>query len=210
VRIRHAVPFAVLLGLSIAGCTTVSPGEAVPTSLEESTEVAPPTSSSDIELPGFGAPKVKKPLTDTTQFAEKPCSMLTPAQVEDLGLPSSGQQKETVNGLVCEWFNQDTRGQINTGFLTKNPYGLTGAYAANERGELAYFTELPPIEGYPAVASDGDDRRPEGICPVAVGVTDELVFHVDTYLSAANVGKKDPCEVGVKIAGIVLRNMKGA
>lgn len=208
-RIRHLLPAVGMLCLVIAGCTIESPGEptTAPTEDTGSTGSAP-TSSGDDDLPASGAPKVDNPLENTARFEQDPCSILTADQAENLGLPRDGKEEESVLGLDCQWFNKESRGQVTIGFLTNNRNGLSAAYAAKARGELAYLDELQPVEGFPAIASDLEDRRPKGICLVTVGVTDRLAFHVDVHLSTANVGAKDPCETGTKVATQALRTMK--
>ncbi len=123
-------------------------------------------------------------------------------------MPATGKETDGTLGLDCEWRNPDTGGWVTIGFLTNNDRGLSGFYTANQRKEYAYFMPLLDIEGYPAIASDGVDRRSEGVCLVYVGVTDQLVFGVDLHLSPGNVGTTDPCETGAKVAGMALQTMK--
>lgn len=211
-RVRHAIPMVGVLCLALAGCTTISRGEPVSATTSEvstSNSTSPPSGGAD-DLPSHGAPKVENPL-DTTRFQQDPCSILTASQAQDvLKLSPQGELEDTAFGKGCEWANPDTRGEVHIGFLTGNTRGLSAAYAANQRGEYPYFIKLPPIEGYPAVASDIEDRRPEGICIVIVGVTDQLTFDVALHLSQANVGNKEPCEVAAQVAGMALQTMKEA
>jgi hypothetical protein len=210
-RIRHIAPAIGLLCLVVAGCTTVSEGEPLPAPTNDvSTTDSPPSTSGEDDLPSHGAPKVENPLDDASRFEQDPCSILTAAQAQELDLPATGKQEEGALGLDCEWYNPDTRGQVTISSLTNSQNGLSGFYAANQRGEYPYFLELPPIEGYPAVASDIVDRRPEGTCLVAFGVTDQLAFGIALHLSQVNVGRKEPCETAVLVAGMALQTMKGA
>jgi hypothetical protein len=39
-------------------------------------------------------------------------------------------------------------------------------------------------------------------------VADDMAFESIVQLSQANVGKKDPCEVAVEVAGLALQTMK--
>ena len=93
-------------------------------------------------------------------------------------------------------------------FFVKSPDGLSAEYRANNDGKWAYFDELPPIDGLPAVARDISDDRENGGCPVVVGVSDELTFEVDLQLSQSNVGEKEPCEVAADVAGMAVETMK--
>jgi hypothetical protein len=211
-RIRHIAPAVGLFCLAVAGCTTVSPGEPtpLPTSQVNTTESSPPSSGGEDDLPSHGAPQVEDPLQDVSRFEQDPCSVLTSAQAQELTLPATGKQEDGALGLDCEWFNPDTRGEVIISFLTNSQNGLSGFYAANQRGEYPYFVELPPIEGYPAIASDIEDRRSRGICIVDVGVTDQLAFGVYLALSPVNVETQDPCETAALVAGMALQTMKGA
>ena len=210
-RIRHIAPVAGLLCLAVAGCTTLSEGEPqpAPTNEASTTDSSPPSSSSSggDDLPSHGAPKVEDPL-DASRFEQDPCATLTAAQAQELGLPATGKQENGILGLDCEWFNLDTRGQVTISPLTNSDRGLSGFYAADQRGEYAYFMPLPPIEGFPVIAADLVDRRPEGTCVIVVGVADQLAFGVSLKLSGANVEMKDPCETAALVAGMALRTMK--
>lgn len=209
-RVRHAAPVAGLLCLVVTGCTPTSEGEPAPATTSEvstANSTAPPSSEED-DLPSDGAPKVDNPL-DTTRFQEDPCSTLTASQAEkELNLPPSGKPEDIALGKGCQWLNSNTRGMVRIGFLTGNDRGLSGFYSANERGEYPYFSELPPIEGFPAIASDVEDRRPQGRCIVVVGVTDQLTVQVILQLSQANIGSREPCEFAAEVAGKALRTMK--
>ena len=212
-QIRHTAPLVGLFCLVLAGCTTVSPGEATSTSTSEisTTGSSPtPSSSNGGDLPSNGAPKVTHPLDDTSRFEQNPCSILTSTQTQELDLPSTGREDDGLLGLDCQWFNQDTQGQVTIGFLSKDSRGLSSSYAANEQGKYKYFNPLPPVEGYPAITYGTTDRRSSGICSVEVGVRDQLSFHVDLQLSQVNVGTKDPCATAAKVAGKALLTMKGA
>lgn len=208
-RVRHVAPAVGLLCLAVTSCTTTRHGEP---SAATTSEVSITNSTSqppgDDDLPSNGAPEVEVPL-DTTRFQQAPCSTLTAKQAEDeLNLPPQGKPEEIALGKGCEWYNPDTRGQVRVGFLTGNPRGLSGFYDANEQGKYSYFTVLAPIEGYPAIASDVEDRRPMGRCIIDVGVTDKLAFDVVVQLSRANIGQTEPCEMAAKVAGMALRTMK--
>lgn len=207
-RTHHTLPVAVLLCLVLTSCTEFSAGEPTPGSITSDTGTGSPSSGGD-DLPSNGAPKVEHPLDNTEQFEQDPCSILSSTQAQDLGLPAKGKEEDGVLGRDCQWFNPDTRGQVTIGFLSNVDDGLSGAYAANERGEYSVFEPLPPIDGYPAVALGIDDRRPRGICLVAVGVSDQDSFHVDLHLSPANVGTKDPCDTAALVAGKALETIKG-
>lgn len=207
-RVRHAAPVAGLLCLVVAGCTTTSQGEPIPATTSEVSAANPTAPSGEDDLPSHGAPKVDEPL-DTTRFQQDPCSTLAAEQAQDeLNLPPNGEPEDIALGNGCKWHNPDTRGMVIIGFLTGNDRGLSGFYDANQRGEYPYFIKLPPIEGFPAIAGDIEDRRPTGRCIVDVGVSDQLAVEVVLQLSQANIGQREPCEVAVEVAGKALRTMK--
>jgi len=192
----------------VAGCTTTSEGAPVPaTTVETTSSGSAPSTSSDQELPFAGAPKVDDPL-DTTRFQQDPCLALTPEQAEDLTFPPEGKPRAMPLGKACEWSNPGNTGGVTVHFMDRYPYGLSAEYQANEEGKYAYFDVLPPIEGYPAVATDIVDDRDGGRCTVVVGVSDEITFEVPISLSLENIGKKDPCQIATMVAGMALETMK--
>jgi uncharacterized protein DUF3558 len=199
----------VLAVFVVTGCTTTSPGEPLPASNgETSSSDSPPSSNGGgQELPFAGAPKVDDPL-DTTRFQQDPCQALTPDQAQSLGFPTEGKPRTAPLGKACTWENPESRGLVEIHFLDGNPSGLSGEYQANTDGKYAYFDPLPPIEGYPAVATDIVDDRDAGKCTVVVGVSDEVTFEVPIRLSTVNVGHKDPCQIAAMVAGKALQTMK--
>jgi len=209
--VRRSLLAASVIGLTFASaCTTASQGEPRPAT---TAETAPPTSSSGApgdneELPFAGAPKVDNPL-DTSRYEQDPCQSLTSDQVQPLNLPPTGETMDNVAlGKGCEWFNPDTRGEVNIVFVVGDPRGLSPEYEVNNRHGWKYFDELPDIEGYPAVARSGTDDRDIGRCTVVTGVADDMSFETVLRLSQDNIGQKDPCEVAVQVAGLALQTMK--
>ena len=194
-----------------AGCTTVSQGEPAPatTGTTETTTQSPPSETDDPaeELPTDGAPAVTDPL-DTTAFQANPCTALTAAQSTELNVGSSGKPGEEALGNVCTWANLETGGMAILAFLDKDPRGLSAVYRADKEGKWAYFEELSPIEGFPAVARDLTDDREKGTCSIVVGVSDKIAFSLFLQLSLANSGQKDPCDTASLVAGDALQTMK--
>jgi hypothetical protein len=190
----------------VAGCTTTSQGKPIPATSIETTESSSPSSGGQ-DLPFAGAPKVDDPL-DTTRFQQDPCQALTANQVTTiLGGSVDGKPTDRPLGNACQWRDPDSRGLVEVHFSDQDPRGLSALYQASKDDKYAYFTVLPPIEGYPAVARDVVDDRDIGRCSVVVGVSDEITFDVPVRLSEANAGK-DPCDAAVKVAGMALQTMK--
>lgn len=186
------------------GCTTATVGNATSaTDPPDSTQSESPSA----ELPTDGAPKVEDPL-DTSRFQMDPCLILTSDQSEELNLGGSGKPAESALGGACEWRNDTTRGRVRIAFFEKSTDGLSAEYRAEKDGKWAYFDELPPVDGLPAVARDITDDRKNGGCPVVVGVTDKLTFEVDLQQSEANVGRREPCEVAVDVAEMAVATMR--
>jgi hypothetical protein len=192
----------------IAGCTTPSQGEPIPaTTVKTSADsTASPPTSSGRELPYAGAPKVDNPL-DTSRFQQDPCQALSAEQAEYLGF-SSGKPADIPLGNACEWSKDGSTASVTVHFLDRNPYGLSAEYQAKKDGKTGLFEELSPIEGYPAIVTDIVDGRPQGVCTVVVGVSDEITFEVPITLSLENIGEKDPCEIAAMVAGLALKTMK--
>jgi uncharacterized protein DUF3558 len=194
---------------AVAGCTSTSDGEPVPATSVESPASGPLSSSpgTDQELPFAGAPKVDDPL-DTNRFQKDPCQTLTAGQVRSLAMAPAGKlRKDAPLGRSCTWTNPDTGAEVEVHFLDEDPRGLSAQYQTKD--QYAYFDELPPIEGHPAIAADVADDRSNGLCTVSVGVSDETTFIVPVRLSSENVGHKDPCQVATLVAGMALKTMKG-
>lgn len=211
---RHRLTLLVtgLLCVALAtGCTTVSQGEPAPvtTTTTDTTDTTDPSETGDPggDLPTDGAPAVTDPL-DTATFQQDPCRALTADQSTQLNVGSSGKSRDGALGNGCEWANADTLGSTIIDFLDKDPRGLSAVYQANKQGKWAYFEELSPIEGFPAVARDLVDDRDKGQCAIVVGVSDKVAFSLFLYLSRANTGQKDPCEVASQVAGMALQTMK--
>lgn len=207
-RIR---PLTLLLGLALlTSCTTTSEGAPRPTPTNDTTSESPSGSDEPDgdELPFAGAPAVDDPL-DTTRYQQDPCLGLTTAQTEELNVNSPGEPRDAALGNACTWGGkEDRRALVELAFLDEYPFGLSAAYQANEEGKYDFFEELPPIEGYPAVALAGTDDRQNGGCGVDVGVSDEIAFNLVIRLSTANVGELDPCETAAMVAEMALRTMK--
>jgi hypothetical protein len=211
VRIRSLLLPVALISVVATGCTGKSQGDPrpAPGTEAESTDPAPPDSSTagPADLPTDGAPAVADPL-DTSRFQQDPCGALTSDQSQKLNVGTSGKTYDGILGNACEWENAETRGRTAIVFLNEDPRGLSALYRANNAKKYAYFDELSPIEGYPAISRDIADDRPKGHCTVVVGTSDEIAFEAILQLSRANVGQKDACEVAAQVAGMALLTMK--
>jgi hypothetical protein len=210
--VRRSLLAASLLGLAlISACTETSEGSPRAATTETTTSTSNPGGTGnggDEDLPFAGAPKVDNPL-DTSRYEQDPCRSLTAEQAQQLNLPPTGTiDKDVALSIGCEWFNEQTRGEVNIDFVVDDPRGLSPEYESHQEGEFELFEELPDIEGYPAIIRSTADTRDLGQCSVVVGVADDMVFASNVQLSRANIGQRDPCEVAVQVAGMALQTMK--
>ncbi|WP_162829925.1 DUF3558 domain-containing protein [Amycolatopsis palatopharyngis] len=191
-----------------AGCSGEEPGTPNPVT----PDAGPGTSTSDgngDSLPRHGAPKVENPL-DTSYFRQQdPCAAITDAEMTEFfgdGVTTK-PRPDGAAGPACTW-NAAGIGQASIGviFPTVDQSGLSGIYS--NRDEAAFFIELPPITGYPAVAYDLGDQRPEGRCNLDVGTSDTQTVNVSIALSEDKIGKIDPCEAVHEVASTVIANIK--
>jgi hypothetical protein len=139
-----------LLGVvAAAGCTTSTGGSATP---GDDRSVA-------TSQPGGSAPRIENPV-DTSRYEDDPCLILTTAQLDELNLPATGEPTDLPLGKGCRWLNETTRGRVVISFTNELGRGLSADYQANDEGKWAYFDELSPIDGLPAVARTSPTSAP--------------------------------------------------
>ncbi len=207
----RAAPVALLIALAaVSACSTTDAGTPVPsaggpgattgaTTAQEPAEGTPASAPTSAES---GAPRVADPV-DTARFQKRPCSSLTAAQTEELGVEPPGTERPNQNGLGCFWQN-DNGGTISV--LWTGLTGLDALYRTRERS--AYF-EPVEIAGFPAVAAEPTDDRETGACSVHVGTSDDAMFTLALQQSRGRIGEREPCVVAVGVAGQVLATVKG-
>ena len=204
VHVRLVLLLTVVATL-LVGCSTRTAGNATPATDDVQGTDQPETSSQT--EPDDGAPKVEDPL-DASKYEDNPCLALDATQSDELGFGSSGSPVDATLGKACLWENESTRGQVQITFYSEIEDGLSSQYRAQDDGKWAYFEELPAIDGFPAVARDITDNRHNGTCPVAVGLSDELMFEVDLRLPEESIGNDEPCEAAAEAAGMGVQTMK--
>ncbi|NIJ14325.1 hypothetical protein FHU38_004669 [Saccharomonospora amisosensis] len=184
--------------LTGAACARTVPGTAT---------LAPVVRQSD-ELPGYGAPKVEKPL-DIDYFLANPCAALTDAQiVKYYGEGNVKSPKlDEATGPECRWYTpkQGPAG-INIIYPDIHDLGLTALY--DSKYMYAFLYELEPVDGYPVVAYGILDERAEGECALRIGTSDRATIDVTIRLGERKIGKLDPCEDGRAVAVDIIRNIK--
>jgi hypothetical protein len=139
-----------------------------------------------------------------------PCGALTAQQVKDaLGRDIQGVP-DTLPGIgpKCEWANHDTGAIVTVYFASETKQGLSGVYA-NSKPQSVVWRELPPIQGFPAVAyvtsTAGD---PKEFCDIAVGIADTYSVEATLFLGDSKAGKVDPCTVAPRAADAVVATLK--
>jgi hypothetical protein len=206
--LKMPVVIAALSAALATACTTTSAGTPLPGSTSPSS-VSPEQPTPNDELPSDGAPKVENPL-DVSRFEQNPCEALTAEDAQGLNLPTTGEPTEVAFGNGCQWRNKQTQGSAGIQFFSSIERGLSAVYAEAKGSDFPYFEPIDDIEGYPAVAFDTKVAKPVASCTVAVGVADQLVFDVVVDLSDANLNKKDPCELAIQVAGMMMNRMQEA
>lgn len=173
------------------------------------TSKQPATSSVNMH----GAPKVQEPL-DTEAFQQKPCSTLKPAQLRGIKMGSTkGESDDSTGGPSCEWTDRFTGPSDSTIQVTYMVNGAGLKYVYQQKDVFEYFRELPPIQGYPAVAGSSlapQTPTPEkaGSCDVHVGVTNDLVVLTQITLGDESPYQDDPCGRARDVATEVVKTLK--
>lgn len=189
-----AAALAVLAGCG-GGGTTGTP-----------TQTPSSTSSSGDTTPN-GAPKVKTPLA-YERFEADPCSVLTAAQLETLGLPGiKGEVNPGTPGKSCIWLGSKTPSKATPSVVfLQGVEGLDALYGAKANMEL--WEPQPPVQGYPAVLNSAADLRKSGQCSLDVGVTDKQVLSFLIQTDKGGTRYSEPCAAVTDFANQVITTMK--
>lgn len=207
----------VALGLAAAaslllagGCSSSTTGSGVPTTGGQGSGSSSPASTGTSGGSGglHGAPDVAHPL-DTTKYQAAPCTVLTSAQLQQLGLgagapPTAGKEI----GPSCDWKTLPNR-YVGLQFALHpvdqqgNPVapGLKGLYGS----ESSLLKRMPDVDGYPMVGP----KTPlgDGSCDQFVGVSNDLALHVTATLYSGDPSYNDPCGYGQTLAKAALDTM---
>ncbi|MEY7973310.1 DUF3558 domain-containing protein [Saccharomonospora xinjiangensis] len=170
----------------------------------------PPASPASTIGTVTGVPSIESPL-DIDSFVTEPCHSLTNEQITKyLGEETkTNPRKDGAAGPACSWrSDMHSDAKISITYPQVTDEGLTAIY--RNKNEAAYFTELPDVDGYPAVASSMIDARDEGECHLLVGTSNTSYVSVRAYLGDGSVGKVDPCEAAHEVATAVIGNIKAA
>ncbi|MBB4688625.1 DUF3558 domain-containing protein [Amycolatopsis jiangsuensis] len=162
---------------------------------------SPPSSSSSVDA----SLKVPAPLP-TQEFLSNPCSALTDAELDGVGLKPPGKVSQGPPDL-CRWESAGTRmNSVAVGAVPQNKGGISDIY--DQKATQAYFEPFS-ASGYPGVVAAADDLRSHGTCSVWVGITDQLAFTVVTSITTG-ANKATPCKSAQKVSEAVVTHLKGA
>lgn len=195
---------ALLVGCSDEGGTPTPTGPATSQPTESSQQGG--------SLPHSGAPKVTSPVSDTSSWEADPCSAITEEQFSSAGLEIGRFEPdmESDAGPGCEWALESGFAAAFSGtFITFNKEGLSALYKANEGGSYQAWDVLEPVEGFPAVRASEKDEESDGVCAVATGIRDNLIYSVVVTLDPESPEGKDPCKAAQDIAALAVQTMKG-
>lgn len=195
----------------VAGCTDETGGE--PTGVPSAPSSAVSPSSSAVV---GAAPKVATAL-DPGPFLRRPCDLISKSALKEYGFTKPGEADvdsraaKELHGPTCHWLGDDM--SLGVAIHTPNQRngngGLGPIYSGKENGLYSYLEpmEIPGHSDYPAVSAESRDERPEGHCPLFVGIQDDLVFVIQSNYDAK---PEESCPAALKAAAAVLDTLKGA
>jgi hypothetical protein len=184
-----------LATLALAACTA-SKQEGPP-----STTTTPEPSTTTPTSAGVPtAPRVTRPL-DPGAYASDPCTSLTTAQRQALGITEARPGDIAIEGAEC-YFSGESIETIAVVFAANVDSGLSSRYYENTVGAWAYW-QPSELDGYPALAYGNSDPLN---CNVAVALTDTLYF----WTSADARTPSERCATARSAAANVLATVKAA
>jgi hypothetical protein len=155
-----------------------------------------------------GAPSVPNPI-DASRFLPKPCTTLTPAQLDALNLAGPGTTDVPLanyTGPNCAWDAKDGTPVLMFGFVTSNKNGLADIYRGHDQGQFPGYFVVTTVDGFPAVFTSGVDARSKGFCTLLTGISDSLAILVDETTLGTG---KDPCEGARHTTSLILSTLRG-
>ncbi|MHA6798559.1 DUF3558 domain-containing protein [Bounagaea algeriensis] len=182
---------AVLAALGLAGCATPTDAGS------EDQQPSSPAESTPSQQQN--APQIDQP--KNLQAVGGACELLTPEQLQQLGLGGEPEPVDTLSGdSACDWSHDN-------GAVTVTPKSTIGAQQMYENTKT--FNEFHPaeVQGYPANHKDRQSR----LCSVDIGVSDSATVRVDFTRYAGDAPEmQDPCGYADTIATEVLKNIPDA
>ncbi|PRY42698.1 uncharacterized protein DUF3558 [Umezawaea tangerina] len=140
------------------------------------------------------------------KFIDKPCDVLTSAQITTLGTFKEAKPSTDSTGPSCRWAATDpTKGISYTVSLLTDG---TTIDKVTENVKTAPVYRKAEVSGLPAVSSDSTDGK--GTCATAVGASSKDTFLVQiSTLNESTPEYKDSCGATEKVAALVIQNLKG-
>ncbi|MER6791680.1 DUF3558 domain-containing protein [Amycolatopsis mediterranei] len=173
--------------------------------------VSPGKNAVSSALPYAGAPKVPDPLPVSVLSGDPCADALTHEQVvAAVGVDVPGKRGDLAQiGPGCTWFNRDTGGAVGVSYTINTHVGLSGVYA-NTQPQSAVWKELPPVQGFPAVAYAGNNGGavPEGFCQASIGLADSFSVDVSLTLGSSKRHTEDACSLITQIADMTVTTLK--
>ncbi|SES18534.1 Protein of unknown function [Lentzea xinjiangensis] len=184
---------AVLAAGVLAGCSEKTGGNAgtgAPTSGEQTSSAPTSTGSSS----GLSIAK----------FADKPCDILTAAQVATLGTVAAGKSGTNILGAECEWKGQDV--------IKNSTYSVTVTEDKDVEEMVANVKSNPIFQdkqsnGVRLVTNDGSDGTLHCSTIIGVSKTDSVTVYV--AIAADERPAKPACPESEKVAAMVIENLRG-
>lgn len=150
----------------------------------------------------YGAPEVRAP-RDVRPSAANPCGLLTAAQLRELGLSPTGQQRTDIVGdPECSWGS----GSVNQrASLVLSP--TTDILAAAYRARVQPIFEPTEIGGLPAVEERSGTLDSD--CRIIVGTNEGQGLILNFYVFDPPPGDdpNNPCGRGQRVAEGIVGNL---
>lgn len=175
-----------LTALVATGCAPPSTGSSEPTT-------SPETSASPRQAVTIGNPKNPKAVDDA-------CSLLTSAQLDELGMQAKPEHMGTRQGAPkCDWSGDE--------------FAITITPDVKNGGIDTLYKAIPNITkstvaGYPAAWLNKQSIS----CRVEVGVSRDAKLGISYFSNTTSdqAGQVQPCKEGERIAAMVLKNIPDA
>lgn len=198
----------------VSGCSGVSQsGVPVPVPPAPASSSPEPQAGSSVNAPTavssnrYGAPKVRVPL-DATKFLSNPCAALTTQQLPALNVNPPGNKGTSAvpnaTGPGCVWSKSDAGSFLGVAFIVNNKNGLADFYHARQSGEFGGYWIETTVDDYPAVFESASDNRDDGVCDIAVGISETLAFRVNVQTRTS----AKTCDVAKLAASSVRANLQ--
>ncbi|GGP44981.1 DUF3558 domain-containing protein [Saccharothrix coeruleofusca] len=187
---------AAILASIASGCSEKSPG----------TPTSPTTTGAPTQTTAAGKSAFPEPELDPKRFADRPCDLLKPAQLAELGEFDAPEPDNGAIGPSCGWGAKDV--------LKGTRYDITIYDDGSTIDTIIESVEGSPvvketeISGYPAVSYDITDGK--GTCSTAVGTSSVSAILVQVLNENEESSEwKDSCGASEKVAATVIGNLKG-